>query len=367
MRHVLREVGIKKGFFLVLLSIVLIFSSACSSNDANTNTTTEKNTSTGTDASGQNAGSDSGEDSTSVSYPERAITLVVPFSAGGSVDRLARMLSDHWSKELGTPFVVENREGAGGQLGYTHFINSDPDGYTVLVGVEPYLSISILRGAKYSLDDFAFINVQQFDPVTITVRADSPYMTLGDLIEDIKNKPGELAYGTAAGGALQIVGRSFEQELGLDLREVTYDGGGDIRTALLAGEVDFITDGTTGDLSLGDEVRILGIASNEPFPAAPELPLLNNELKDYGVKIPNNGSSRLIAVQKEFKEKSPERYNKLLETYKATLENTEYRDALKKTNDEKITVYYGPEKSEALIHELFDTSTKYKDILLGGK
>src|SRR5262245_20258336 len=98
-------------------------------------------------------------------YPSRPVTILVPFDAGGSVDRLARGLAPYLSKQLGQPVTVENRPGAGGQVGTTWFLQQPDDGYTLMVSpATPYLPTNILvTRARYKLDDFTFINGQWTD------------------------------------------------------------------------------------------------------------------------------------------------------------------------------------------------------------
>lgn len=290
-------------------------------------------------------------------YPEREVRMIVPFSAGGSIDRMARRLADYWGEELGVPFVVENRTGAGGLIGFTYFMERPADGHTILVGVDPYLSIAILREAGFTMEDFAFINVQQFDPSGIIVREDSPYQTIDDLIDAIKENPGELSVGTVTGGALQIVIRQFTDELGLSVREVYYDGGGPTELALLGGEVDFVTNSITSYLRVQDEARHLGVAANSRHPIASHIPTLNEVLEPYGVTIAESGSTRFIAVHQAFKEQYPEHFNLLIETYKNIIQLDEFR--------EDMDVFYGPEESQRLMEGLFSTTKRFESLILG--
>lgn len=297
-------------------------------------------------------------------WPKGKITLLVPFNAGGSVDSMARTLAKHWEKELGVPVIVDNRDGATGQVGTTIFQKMPADGNTVLVGTQTYLSANIvLQNASYKIEDFDVINVQQVDPVTIAVLEDSPYKTLDDLIQAIKKNPNTVKWGTMYGGALQLAGESLIDKLGLQVKMISYDSGGAMRTALLGKHVDFIIGNANGDQAIKGKARVLAVADTKKNPIWPDAPTLNDALKKYNVTIPTIGSSRFIAVHKGLKEKYPDRYKKLVETYKKAFENPEYQAFRKQTGEDTVSSYYGPEASQKMNLEIHQLLVQYKDRL----
>src|SRR5699024_6304536 len=125
-------------------------------------------------------------------WPHSTTTLIIPFDAGGSLDSMMRVIAQDLEQELGTSIRIDNRPGAATQIGTTQFINQRDDGSVLFAGTHLYLSAGgVLREADCDLDDFAMVNIEQFDPATITVHKDSPYETFEDLIEDVKANPGE--------------------------------------------------------------------------------------------------------------------------------------------------------------------------------
>jgi putative tricarboxylic transport membrane protein len=130
-------------------------------------------------------------------WPRRPVTLLVPFDAGGSVDRLARGLTQFMPKALGQPMTVVDRVGAGGQIGTTWFLQQPDDGYTLMVTpATPFIPVNILvTGAKYSLDDFTFINGQWTDFTLLVTPKDRPFHSAHDLLDAIKANPGKLSAG----------------------------------------------------------------------------------------------------------------------------------------------------------------------------
>lgn len=299
------------------------------------------------------------------SYPTREIQVIIPFDAGGSVDRMIRALAPYWEKELGVPLVLQNYSGAQGQVGFERFYRTRPDGYTIMVGTEPYLSASILRGASYDLDDFDILNVQQFDPVAITVPANSPYRTLADLLEAIRANPGKLAWGVEPGGWDYVVGHLIFDALGLEVIEVFYDGGGPLRVALMGGQIDFSLGSAAGDMAMGDRARVLAVSGTRPFPGWPEAEVLNEALKPYGVSVPNLGSVRFVAVHSSLKEQYPDRYQTLLRTYEAAISNPQFIERSRESGVELVTQFVGPEASNAQVREANAVVNEFRELFLG--
>ena len=297
-------------------------------------------------------------------WPKGKLTLLVPFKAGGSVDGMARSLAKFWEKELGLPLIIDNRDGASGQVGATVFQKMPADGNVIFLGTQMYLSANIvLQNADFKIDDFDVINFQQVDPVTIAVLEDSPYKTLDDLIADIKKNPNKVKWGTIFGGPLHLAGEIFHDKLGLQVKMVSYDSGSAMRTALLGKHVDFIIGNANGDQAIKGKARVLAVVDNKRSSIWPDSPILNEALKKYNVSIPTIGSSRFIAVHKGFKEKYPERYKKLVETYKKAYESSEYQAFRKQTGEDTVSNYYGPAESQKMNRDIHQLMVQYKDKL----
>lgn len=298
-------------------------------------------------------------------FPKQELELIVPFSAGGSMDTAARQVAEVWPDHIGVPVTVTNMGGSGGQQAFSHIYQDDRNGHRVLASVEPYLSTALLRDAgEYEYDDFSFINIHEFDPSTIVVAADSPYETLQELVDASREQPGELSYATLSGGTHQVMMRMLAEQLDVEWREVTYPGGDEVRNSAISGETDFGA-GTTssGEVATRDDLRVLGMATENPMGQLADLPTINDALADENVEIPNLGSTRFFATTGSFQEGCPEQFDLLVETYEATLNDERYLELLGEQAD--LVTYYGPEESEEIRAEEHEVNQNYADILLG--
>jgi tripartite-type tricarboxylate transporter receptor subunit TctC len=299
-------------------------------------------------------------------YPSRPINIVVGFDAGGSVDRLARGLAPYLSAELGQPVTVENRPGAGGQVGTTWFLQQPADGYTLMVSpATPYLPTNILvTGASYTLDDFTFINGQWTDFAFLAVPVESPYQTAAELIDAIKANPGELSAGVTFGSAGHISTLVLLDALGLDqdaIRLVTFDGGGSLRTGIAGAQVDFSIVQAEGSETIADFIRPLAVYLTEPRDDF-DAPLINDVLQPLGVEVPVlSGSVRTLISPAGFKADHPEDYQVLVDAYRAALENPEFQAWL--AQNEMAGDWIGEERTTEIIRTSFDVLDQYKELL----
>ncbi|MDZ7842857.1 MAG: tripartite tricarboxylate transporter substrate binding protein [Gammaproteobacteria bacterium] len=301
--------------------------------------------------------------SSAADWPTNNIRMIVPFSAGGSIDRFARGLAQHWEERLdGVSIVVENRSGASGLLGARTFLGSEADGHTMFVGIQPTLSMNIVvQNAPFSLDDFAFVNMEQRDYGSVVVRAESPYQTIHDFVDEARAKPGELSVAMIQGGGTTLFGLSMIQALDLDVRVVTFDGGGELRTNMLGGHSDVTISGAFGDLALGDQVRVLTVASESRFPGHPDAPPIN-EAYD-GIDVPALGDSRFLAVHSSFARENPEAFATLVESYRETFESEKYQAYMAETGSDVISGYIGPDDTTRLANELHEVVQGLSDVL----
>ena len=207
-----------------------------------------------------------------VSYPQRPITLIVPFSAGGGTDLGARLVAVDLEKELGVPVVVVNREGAGSQTGLTALVNAKPDGYTIGAVNFPAFNTIVLspeRKAAFGVDSFDYIVNHVVEPIIIGVKTDSPYQNLKMLLEDAKKRPGELRVGTS--GALtpeHLAQLQMEQAAPTKLRIAHFDGAAGSMTQFRGGRTDVAF--TTP--SFIQEMRLLAVLTKERLPNLPNIP-----------------------------------------------------------------------------------------------
>jgi tripartite-type tricarboxylate transporter receptor subunit TctC len=211
-------------------------------------------------------------------YPTKPITLQVPYPPGGSTDVGARIAASIAEKMIGQPIVVVNKAGAGGQVGWTELARQKPDGYYLGYINLPHLLTAILdpeRKATFKAEDIVPIISQALDPTTVSVRPDSPWKTLKDLIEDCKKRPGQIAAGIV--GYLQddeIGYLQLAEAAGIQMRLVYFDGAAPAITALLGKHVDvlFCTVGDNFTQWKANRIRMLVIMDKERTKFYPDLP-----------------------------------------------------------------------------------------------
>lgn len=174
-------------------------------------------------------------------YPSRPVQIVVPFPPGGVADVVARAIAPSLERHLKQPIVIVNKSGAAGAVGMQVAATSKPDGYTLLLGLVSISSIPEVdklfgREPKYTRDDFVGIARISADPPILVVKADSPWKTVKDLVEDAKKRPGEIIYSSSGPyGASHVPMEMFMQAAGIKLRHLPTTGGGPATTAVLGG------------------------------------------------------------------------------------------------------------------------------------
>jgi len=213
-------------------------------------------------------------------YPNKPIKLILPAAAGGPTDVPARLASQILQTRLGQPVVIENRPGAGGALGARVVATAAPDGYTLLVGNTSVLSVIPAVSASAGYDP-----VKNFAPIVrmtesfqiLVVNADSPWVTLGQFVDDAKTNPGKINYAhTGAGGLPHLVGELFMLRSGAKMTGVPYRSGGESVTAVLAKAADTTIEGIaiTRSLILDGKLRALGGQSKARTPLLPDMPTM---------------------------------------------------------------------------------------------
>jgi len=211
-------------------------------------------------------------------YPNRPITLQVPYPAGGSTDVGSRIAAAIAEKMIGQPIVVVNKAGAGGQVGWTELARQKPDGYYLGYINLPHLLSAVLdpeRKATFKAEDIVPMVSQALDPTTVSVRPDSPWKNLKDLIDECKKKPSQITAGIV--GYLQddeIGYLQLAEAAGIKMRLVYFDGAAPAITALLGKHVDvlFCTVGDNFTHWKSGRIRMLVIMDKERSKFYPDLP-----------------------------------------------------------------------------------------------
>ncbi len=210
-------------------------------------------------------------------FPSHPVTLVVPFSAGGPTDAMARILADHMRTTLGQNIVIENVTGAAGSLGVGRVVRAAPDGYTVSIG---HLGTHVANGAIYKLGydlvaDLEPVVLLPSNPMIIVSTNAVPAKTLKELIAWLKAKPTPATAGTAgAGSGSHIAGLYFENVTGIKLQYVPYRGTAPALTDLVAGQIDIIIDQTSNSIAQvrAGTIRAYAVTDNKRVESAADVP-----------------------------------------------------------------------------------------------
>jgi tripartite-type tricarboxylate transporter receptor subunit TctC len=227
-------------------------------------------------------------------YPEKPITIVVPFAAGGPTDKVARDLAEALRKPLGgNAIVIENVGGAGGTLGATKVAKAAPDGYTILLHhIGMATSPALYRTLQYkTLDDFEYLGLINEVPMTVIGRSTLPANNYPELIKWLEANKGKINLANAGlGAASHLCGLLFQQSLKIDMTTVPYKGTAPAMTDLLGGQVDIMCDqttNTTGQIESG-KVKAFAVTTTKRLttPALSKLPTLDESgLKGFNVSI----------------------------------------------------------------------------------
>lgn len=213
-------------------------------------------------------------------YPDRPVTIVAPFGAGGDADIAARNLAAVSQRVLGQSVIVTNRGGASGAIGSMAVRNAKPDGYTLLlarVGSQAVLP-ALQKSLDYQWNSFTFLGLLELNPVVCAVRADSPLKSMADLAEALRSRPGKLNYSTSGAGTILNFGPQLLFDvlgLGKDAAvQIAYKGGGDAALALLSGDADFSCGNLTSMIGniKGGKLRALVTTTPERLKDLPDVP-----------------------------------------------------------------------------------------------
>ncbi len=226
-------------------------------------------------------------------YPEKPITLVVPFSAGGPTDKVARDLGVALGKELKQTVIIDNVGGAGGTLGANKVAKAAPDGYTLLLHhIGMSTSPALYRNLPFKvLDDFEFLGMVNDVPMTLIGRPTLPANNYAELSKWIEANKGKINLANAGlGAASHLCGLLFQQSVKVDMTTVPYKGTGPAMTDLLGGQVDIMCDQTTNTSSQieGGKVKAFAVTTTKRLttPALAKLPTLDESgLKGFNVSI----------------------------------------------------------------------------------
>ena len=261
-------------------------------------------------------------------FPERPITLIVPFPPGGGTDLSARLIVPYIEKYLpaGAKIVVMNRGGAGGDIGAAEIARSKPDGYTIgFMNVPNTLAKAHERQTSWNIHSFVPIANLVFDPAVLATRPNSKLQTTAEAVAEARKRPGAVTVASAGAGSnthLDLI--ALEDAAKVQFLHVPFEGGGQSRTALLGGHVELLAT-ALGDVQRFIEqgtIKALAIGSKERFPLAPTIPTFIEQ----GFNVVGGSSRGLVAPKG-----TPQEYLDMLA--RATEQALKDPELIKKAND----------------------------------
>lgn len=214
------------------------------------------------------------------SFPDRTITLVVPFAAGGSTDVVARIIAQKMSEDLGQQIVVQNVAGAGGNLGASNVARADPDGYTILMATVATHALNplILKTKPYDPEkDFAPISLLVIVPNVLVVNPELPAKSVQELLALLKASPDQYSYASSGNGTpLHLSGELFKTMAGVQMQHIPYKGSGPALNDVIGNQVPIMFDNLPSSSShiKAGTLRALAVTTAERAPSFPDVPTI---------------------------------------------------------------------------------------------
>jgi tripartite-type tricarboxylate transporter receptor subunit TctC len=210
------------------------------------------------------------------SYPSKPIRMVVPFAAGGPTDVYARSVGQELSRILGQPVIVDNKPGAGGNLGADFVAKSAPDGYNIVLGAVGAFAVNMTLYPKMPYDvqrDFAPVSLIAIVPMMLVVNPALPVKTPRDLVELAKARPGQLTYGSAGNGtSVHMSTEMFKALTGIDMVHVPYKGVAPAMTDLIGGQLQLMFSDATSAIPHAKSGKVRAVAVTKRIEVMPEIP-----------------------------------------------------------------------------------------------
>jgi putative tricarboxylic transport membrane protein len=216
------------------------------------------------------------------SYPEKPITMVVAYSAGGGSDIFARTMASavEKGKLLPKPLVIENKPGGSGAIGYGYVAGKKKDPYFLVTVTPSFLTTPLINNTPFNMKDFTPIANFAFDEFTLVVNAGSKYKSVKEVVAEAKANPKKITMGgTALGGADSIATYLIEKAAGIQFNYVVFNSGGEVNAALLGGHIDMAVSnpGESSELFKAGKIRILGVFAEKRLSGIPDVPTLKEQ------------------------------------------------------------------------------------------
>jgi tripartite-type tricarboxylate transporter receptor subunit TctC len=219
-------------------------------------------------------------------YPNRPVKLIISFPPGGSVDYVARIISQKFSEQMGQPVILENKGGASGSIAAAEVAKAKPDGYTLLMVFDSQAVNHYLYKLPYdTFTSFNYITQMVSAPMLLVTARSSPFNSAPELIAYANSRPKGITYGSSgAGGSNHLNALNFSDKAGINALHIPYKGGGPMLTAAMAGEVDYVV--TTmpvvmSQIKEGGKLKALAVSSKTRVPQFPNMPTIAETLPGY--------------------------------------------------------------------------------------
>lgn len=225
----------------------------------------------------------------SAAYPERDITGTIMWGAGGAMDVVSRAIQPHAEAALGKKIVMVNKPGGTGAISTNFIVNAPADGYNILFGAENPQLHKVLGLAEFDYDKFFPVAIFARSVGVIVVKADAPWKTVTELVEDAKKRPGKIKLAmTGPGGLPHTVASMMSAVTKFTAVSVPFDGEGPAVTAVMGGHADFapVGVGAASESIKAGRIRALAVVNTEPIPSLPGVPAITKEYPDFAKYLP---------------------------------------------------------------------------------
>ena len=293
-------------------------------------------------------------------WPTKQLNIIVPYGAGGTTDRVVRVLAPFLEKELGVPVVPVNRPGGGSIVGTkAHLINDPSDGSFIVYTIQPYLSGCVVKGA-FKLEDFDYFGLNYYSPQGLWVNAKTgKYKTAEDLFKAIQAQPGKIRMSVIPNSWSRAAAALLSERLGASIKEIPYEGGGKQRMAVIKKEVDFTVTEIHGTLAAAaEDMACLAVFAKKPVPEVANVPLINDKMKALRMApLPTISNTRFFLVKPAFRKTYPDRFNMLNNAIEKAFKNPELVAIMKK---QKLDIsWMSPDETKAEIYESDAVAQKF--------
>lgn len=299
-------------------------------------------------------------------WPSRAITIIVPASAGGGNDTFARQLQPFLEEKLGVSIVVDNRPGGQAVPGRVMVLKAEPDGYTLGVYTAPEVEIAtIALDPPFTLDDFALLAMGVADAGVIRVHNDAPWKTFEEFCEYAKENPGDISVSVSQlTSPYAIFIKQLGDYLGTEFTVTGFGGGNPARIALAGKHVDATCAAVHNSQHIAEETRVIAVVFDENnWPDLTDnAPTVNEVL---GTDFSSIGSFYGIFASAELKERYPERFEKLSQAIVDTLSSPEFYEVLKEVGTHTKLISWDHERSMEFIRKNYETYNEFRDLIRG--